>query len=166
MIITCPNCKKIFNIDPSLMPSEGRNLQCGSCEHVWFYKVEEENPQPLTLKKDITNNEVEVNLVKDDIEETVGDKKSIPVNYPDEKEIKTKNILIKEKSEITKIKKKNRGNKFFSYLIVLIITFVALIILIDTLKTPIIDLFPGIEIILFNLFEILVDIKLFIIDLS
>ena len=166
MIITCPNCKKKFNIDPSLVPSEGRNLQCGSCEHVWFYKVEDENPPPLTLKEDITNNEVEVNLVKDDIDETVGDKKSIPINNPDEKEIKTKNILVKEKLEINNIKKKNRGNKFFSYLIVLIITFVALIILIDTLKTQIIDLFPGIEIILFNLFETLVDIKLFIIDLS
>jgi len=42
---------------------------------------------------------------------------------------------------------------------------VALIILIDTLKTPLINFFPGLEIVLFNLFEILKDIKLFIIDL-
>ena len=57
------------------------------------------------------------------------------------------------------------GNKFFSYLIVFIISFVALIILLDTLKTPLINVFPGLEIILFNLFETLQDIKLFIIDL-
>ena len=48
---------------------------------------------------------------------------------------------------------------------VIIISFVALIILIDTLKVPLIDIFPGLEIILFNLFEILKDLKLFIIDL-
>ena len=69
--------------------------------------------------------------------------------------------------EIPKTVKKleNKGYKFFSYLIVLIISFVALIILLDTLKTPLINVFPGLEIILFNLFETLKDIKLFIIDL-
>jgi len=50
-------------------------------------------------------------------------------------------------------------------LIVFIISFVALIVLLDTLKTPLINVFPGLEIILFNLFETLQDIKLFIIDL-
>ena len=43
MIITCPNCEKKFKIDNSLIPEDGRNLQCGSCEHIWFYKIENEN---------------------------------------------------------------------------------------------------------------------------
>ena len=75
---------------------------------------------------------------------------------------------IKDTSDNKKIETKNEstGGKFFSYLIVLIISFVALIILVDTLKTPIIKVFPGAEIILLNLFETLQDIKLFIIDLS
>ena len=60
---------------------------------------------------------------------------------------------------------KNTSGKFFSYIIVFFISFVALIILIDTLKTPLINIFPGLEVILFNLFETLKDIKLFIIDL-
>ena len=38
-------------------------------------------------------------------------------------------------------------------------------ILIDTIKTPLINIFPGLENILFSLFEMLKDIKLFIIDL-
>jgi len=42
---------------------------------------------------------------------------------------------------------------------------VALVILVDTLKIPIIKVFPGLEIVLFNLIETLKDIKLFIIDL-
>ena len=64
------------------------------------------------------------------------------------------------------IKKESTGSKFFSYLLVLIISFVAFIILIDTLKSPLINLFPELELILFNLFETLKDIKLFIIDLT
>ena len=55
---------------------------------------------------------------------------------------------------------------FFSYLLVSIISFVALLILVDTLKSPLINLFPGLEIVLFNLFETLKDIGLFIIDLT
>ena len=55
---------------------------------------------------------------------------------------------------------------FFSYLLVFLISFVALIILLDTLKSPLIKVFPGLEIVLFNLFETLKDIKLFIIDLT
>ena len=71
----------------------------------------------------------------------------------------------KQKNKTISNNRVNKGSKFFSYLIVFIISIVALIILLDTLKTPLIDVFPGLEIILFNLFETLQDIKLFIIDL-
>ena len=76
-----------------------------------------------------------------------------------------KKNLEKKKNTATLKKTENKGSKFFSYLIVFIISFVALIIFLDTLKTPLINVFPGLEIILFNLFETLQDIKLFIIDL-
>ena len=74
-------------------------------------------------------------------------------------------ISEKQKNQPTSQTTEKTGSKFFSYLIVFIISFVALIILLDTLKTPLITVFPGLEIILFNLFETLQDIKLFIIDL-
>ena len=54
MIITCPNCNKQFKIDSSQIPNEGRYLQCGSCNNVWFYKIEEENSDTLQLKEEIT----------------------------------------------------------------------------------------------------------------
>ena len=41
MIIACPNCNKKFKIDLILIPEEGRDLQCGSCNHVWLYKIED-----------------------------------------------------------------------------------------------------------------------------
>ena len=61
--------------------------------------------------------------------------------------------------------KKTCYQYFFSYLVVFLISLIALVILLDTLKTPLINIFPGLKVILFNLFETLKDIKLFIIDL-
>jgi len=161
MIITCPNCNKKFKIDNSLIPDEGRDLQCGSCNHVWLYKIEEENSKILKLKEEIDINDIEtkVNKNNEEIVEKKNPLTKIETELNNQK--KEKNI---EKQKETKISK-NTGNKFFSYLIVFIISFVALIILLDTLKNPLIDVFPGLEIILFNLFETLQDIKLFIIDL-
>ena len=165
MIVTCPNCKKKFTIDPTLIPEDGRDLKCGSCNHVWLYKTEDVNSKPLTLNENNDNNEI-----KPDKAETESDGQ-VEKNQPIHKKINEKDedintIKFQEKQKIiSKDKSKNTGGKFFSYLIVFIITFVALIILLDTLKTPLINLFPGLEIILFNLFETLQDIKLFIIDL-
>ena len=161
MIITCPNCNKKFKIDNSLIPDEGRDLQCGSCNHVWLYKIKEENSKILELKEEIDINDIKTKVDKNN-EEIVENK--IPLTKIETElnnQKKEKNI---EKQKETKISK-NTGNKFFSYLIVFIISFVALIILLDTLKNQLIDVFPGLEIILFNFFETLQDIKLFIIDL-
>ena len=59
MIITCPCEKKQFKIDSSLIPQEGRELQCGSCERVWFYKPKNESEAPLTLNENISENKIE-----------------------------------------------------------------------------------------------------------
>ena len=161
MIITCPNCNKKFKIDNSLIPDEGRDLQCGSCNHVWLYKIKEENSKILELKEEIDINDIKTKVDKNN-EEIVENKNPLTkIETELNNQKKEKNI---EKQKETKISK-NTGNKFFSYLIVFIISFVALIILLDTLKNPLIDVFPGLEVILFNLFETLQDIKLFIIDL-
>ena len=160
MIITCPNCNKQFKIDNSLIPNDGRNLQCGSCENVWFYKVEDISDAPLTLNENISEKKIDTNT------EIKNKNLKYSKKLQQEKIIKpeVKKEISKEIAENIK-KPSNKGSKFFSYLIVFIISFVALIILLDTLKTPLINVFPGLEIILFNLFETLQDIKLFIIDL-
>ena len=151
MIISCPNCNKQFKINPSLIPDNGRDVKCGSCDHVWFYKIEENKIEPLPLNDDFADKEI-----ADKIEENINESNGVSL----QKDIDDKN----DKPVNNKIKK-NTSGKFFSYLVVSIISFVALIILIDTLKVPLINVFPGLEILLFNLFEILKDIKLFIIDL-
>ncbi|MDA7770917.1 zinc-ribbon domain-containing protein [Candidatus Pelagibacter sp.] len=164
MIINCPNCNKRFKINTSLIPVVGRDLKCGSCDHVWFYKIEDKNLEPLSLKEDITNNEYKPEIVDKKIERTNEVKKSSShskINTRDKKDLDK----IADKQIPSKNKTKNTSSKFFSYIFVFIISFMALIILIDTLKTPLINFFPGLEAVLFSLFEMLKDIKLFIIDL-
>ena len=97
---------------------------------------------------------ISVNITDKKIGELVKNVEIIKDNKTEE------NIIIKSSNKINKI------SNFFSYLLVFTISFVALIILLDTLKYPLINVFPRLEIILFNLFEILIDIKLFIIDLT
>jgi predicted Zn finger-like uncharacterized protein len=150
MIIACPNCNKKFKIDPTLIPEDGRDLKCGSCNHVWLYKVEDVSSIPLALDENVDNNEIE----PDNTEK----KKDIEFK---KNQLVSKKIIKKKKEEKTK----NTGSKFFSYLIVFIISLIALMILLDTLKSPLIDIFPDLEFVLFSLFETLKDIKLFIIDL-
>ncbi len=164
MIITCPNCNKKFKIDISLIPDEGRDLQCGSCNHVWLYKIQEKNNEILELKQEIISEDIEIKAEnkEDKIEEKQKEEELIKTEINNKKKEKNSE---KQKNTTTLKKTENKGGKFFSYLIVFIISFVALVILLDTLKTPLINVFPGLEIILFNLFETLQDIKLFIIDL-
>ncbi|MDC0455092.1 zinc-ribbon domain-containing protein [Candidatus Pelagibacter sp.] len=164
MIINCPNCNKRFKINSSLIPIEGRDLKCGSCDHIWFFKIEDKNLEPLSLKEDIIDNEDKSNIVDKKIQQTNEVKKSSSHSKIDTRDKKDLD-KIADKQIPTKNKTKNTSGKFFSYIIVFIISFVALIILIDTLKIPLINIFPGLETILFSLFEMLKDIKLFIIDL-
>mgnify|MGYP001301091624 FL=1 len=163
MIIECPCKKKKFNIDINLIPAEGRNLQCGSCDRIWFYKKEELKSEPSQVNEDIAIKE------KEDSDKLNDDKsKNQLIKQPVEENEKAKSKLsnINKTENKSKEIKKTKSSKFFFFFFVFIISLGALIILLDTLKTPLINIFPGLEVLLFNLYETLKDIKLFIIDLS
>ena len=163
MIIECPCKKKKFNIDINLIPAEGRNLQCGSCDRIWFYKKEELISESPQVNEDIAIKEKEdSDKLNDDKSKDQLIKQAVEENEKAKSKLSTINETEKKSEEI----KKTKSSKFFSYLIVFIISLGALIILLDTLKTPLINIFPGLEVLLFNLYETLKDIKLFIIDLS
>ena len=163
MIIECPCKKKKFNIDINLIPVEGRDLQCGSCDRIWFYKKENLITEPPHINENLIIEENDnVNQVNEDSSKKHEESRLV-------KDIEDKETEISEIKEIkTKpdVAKSNPSIKFFSYLIVFLISLGALFILLDTLKTPLINVFPGLELVLFNLYETLKDIKLFIMDLS
>jgi len=165
LLISCPNCNKQFKINPSLIPDNGRDLKCGSCDHLWFYKLEDNKTESLPLHDDFANKKIE-NEIDNKIVESINEPNDESLQKViDDKIDKTEDKITKKKLPTKNKIKKNTSGRFFSYLLVSIISFIALIILIDTLKVPLINFFPGIEIFIFNLFEILKNIKLFIIDL-
>ena len=155
MIIDCTNCNKKFEVDPELIPEKGRSIQCGSCDHKWFYK--KESQETTSEINDVTI----VDEIKQEIKitEDIADEKKIIEETIEDK------IEFKQINEEKPLKKSNILNKIISYLIVAIISFVALIIVLDTFKTPLNNIFPNLELILFNLYETFEDIGLFLKDL-
>ena len=155
MIITCPSCNKKFNVDASLIPQEGRTVQCGFCEHKWFFKKENTEEELKVLEKNISEPVIEVNKnLSENIKEDIIDE-----------EDHNKESINSSKEELSeKIKKKNDAN-YFKILIVAFISFAALVLVLDTFKAQISIIIPNIQTILDNLYQSINDIKLFILDL-
>ena len=144
MIIECPKCNKKFQIDQNLIPNNGRKLQCGSCDHNWFFKFENENK--------VKNEDIQ-------IDEKISDSKEKTSFEEDTIENENKNA----NNEESKLKENNLN--YFKIILVAIISFVAFIIVLDTFKNSLTSIFPNIKIILDNLYQSLHDIKLFMLDL-
>ena len=165
MIIICPSCQKKFDLDENLISNKGRLLKCGSCGETWFFKrennIEIENTEieieNTEIEKDFENHSNEISKSLKPNKKKVFDYKQSISNLPNIKG-----------SELVKYKKKNifTIGKFFSYLIVFIITFIAIVIVLDTFKSPLSVFFPNLEFVLYNLFETLRDLILFAKDLN
>ena len=162
MIIESPACSKKFNIDEKLIPSEGRLLKCGNCEHTWFYKNEE------SIKLD-----AEINKIKE-IDENKSAINIEPVEQPIKQSNKirkkiSKNILTSESTskELVSIDKSSisRENIIIKKIFLIIISSIAFILLFDTFKNQISVIFPGILKMSDSLYLVINDLKLFIKDL-
>jgi len=146
MIIDCPVCNKKFDIDQDLIPTDGRLLQCGSCNHKWFFKlnINEKKPQEeikIKPKKDFNIN----------VEST--DK-----NFKKEKNVENEEIIPKKKKE-------KKSINYLNIILVIIISTTAVILVLDTFKNQLTSVFPNIKFLLNNLYQSIEDIKLFILDL-
>jgi len=156
MIIECINCNKKFDVNSELIPSSGRTIQCGSCNHIWFF-----DPKKIILK--------DIQVPKENkkkIRQTPVIKKTENSKLKSRKD-NTSEIKNKKNYEITEYQAKSSFslNKFLSYILVLIISFIALLIIVDTFSSFLYRVFPNLELIVFSLFETLKDIELFIKDL-
>ena len=154
MIIECINCSKKFSVNSELIPLEGRTIQCGSCDHIWFFKKNNEdqtNKKKLEILNDLEQKD------DNDLSDDILPKKN-------KKNISTKKNKGSEIVEYTP-KKTFTFGKFLSFIIVILISFVAVILLLDTFKGPLYNFFPDLEFVLYSLYETLKDIQLFIMDL-
>ena len=153
MIIECINCNKKFSVDSNLIPESGRTIQCGSCNHVWFFK-REFGQDNLKLKDEIQ--------VKKYTEE-----EKVPLKNT--KQIKKQKKLTSLDNDRSLVKYEKKSNysisKILSLIVVIIITFIAFIIILDTFKFQLEIFFPNLEFTLYNLYETLKDIFLFTKDL-
>ena len=138
MIISCEKCNKNFEVDSALIPENGRLLQCSACDHKWFYKISKF--PDLELLDNQSTEEITENVSNENEEVEVQNKKN---------QTSFGGILF----------------KIFGYFIIFIISLIAIIIILDTFKSPLSSMFPNLELFLFNLIEILKDIKFFIKDL-
>ena len=162
MIIECIKCSKKFEVNSELIPTEGRTIQCGSCNHVWFFKKRDEI---LEEKLKLSSDEMPKysSKIEDiDVAETKIKKKTTDISENPDTKIKSN-----KGSEIVKYKSKSSFsfNRFLSLILVVIISFIGLIIILDTFKIFLYSFFPSLETLLFSLFETLKDINLFVKDL-
>ena len=139
MIISCENCNKKFELSDHLMPTNGRLLKCGSCSHEWYFTPD----KPTELNKEILKSTKTV--------------------------LSEKPILKRQQNninnEINDFKKNKKNIGFFNSLWVIAISITALMLLIDTFKSPISNIIPNIDFYLYSLYETLKDILLFFKDL-
>ena len=156
MIISCENCNKRFEVGDNLIPKQGRLLQCSSCDHKWFFKKTEKLIEKKEPKKIIKKDDNKI-LSETFVEKTI-----------EKKEIKSTTLNEETLSEIDDEQpqvKKDKKTNYLKIFIVIIITFVAIIIIIETFKHQISLIYPDIETLLSNLYESLKDINLFLRDL-
>ena len=175
MIIACINCNKKFDIDSSLIPDKGRLLQCAGCDHKWFFKnsinpIKDNNNDISFLDQNKSTNNTEISSsdqLMEKIEAFSEEDLDEKIEIDGEEEVKKK-TLVNINDDIS-AKSKLRNQKKFKVLnvfIVAIISFVAFIIIIDTFKYPIGKVVPSVEFKLYNLYESIIDISLFIRDLT
>jgi predicted Zn finger-like uncharacterized protein len=146
MIIDCPVCNKKFDIDQDLIPTDGRLLQCGSCNHKWFFKLN-------------------INEKKPEEEIKIKPKKDFNVNVESTDKNLKKEINVETEEIIPKKKKEKKSINYLYIISVIIISTTAFILVVDTFKNQLTSVFPNIKFLLNNLYQSIEDIKLFILDL-
>ena len=170
MIITCNNCNKKFDIDSNLIPDKGRLLQCTGCNHKWYFKKEVLENTISPVDEDISIDSVNIfdqNNSSTNERESVSDEPKDEIEIDLEEEINEKiEININKSTQVNTKTKEQKNFKISNIFFVAIISFVAFIIIVDTFKYPIGKIVPNIEFILYNLYESIKDISLFIRDLT
>ena len=170
MIITCDNCNKRFDVNSSLIPDNGRLLQCIGCDHKWFFKKEIIN-KPIVanihtqeVKKDKVQSEI---ISKESLVDTKLLDSQIKENFlPEKISINEENIDSKINEDITlEISKHKKNPNILGLTIVFIISFIAVIVVLDTFQAPLSKIVPNLEFILYNLYQTINDILLFLKDL-
>ena len=171
MIIECPNCNKKFSLDKKLIPENGRTLKCSSCYHIWHYKMPiTESIDDIGISEDKnTNLDANISEVKKkDVEhnEEINDENLTDTNHEILSEENTESLEDDINDEKENEKKQGKIKMILIYFIVVIISLLGLIFLLDTFKSYLFSIFPSVAPLFDSFYETLLDLKLFIKDLT
>ena len=145
-----------------MIPKTGRLVQCNNCNNKWFFKNETnaqlkpfdsinsiEQKNPIIIEKPET-----IELLDNQNNNDFTLEKNSPVDSS------------KNDTNLKEISSQNKKNyRILGFTIIFLITFISLLIILDTFQNPISKFFPNIEFILYNLYESIKDIILFFTDL-
>ena len=187
MIIECKSCHKKFTVSDSEIPINGRTVQCGNCSTQWLQMPIAPSVTTKNLDVDIVDQQLSKNKFK------ASDGKNYKFLGNQWAEVLTsgktgklaRKKISKELNELTgknQVKKRkiidksnHSANQYqetegggmgvFSFLIVLVIFFAAIILVLDTFKNQLIPFFPNLENYLVYIFETLNNIYIIIKDL-
>ena len=170
MIIECPNCNKKFNLDQKLIPNNGRNLKCSSCGHIWHYKVSlniDNNNNKISEDKNsifgIKNNKIDKK--NNEVNEKNKEKLASDLIDEDKSEQKIEGLKVETKEKKVNENKSSQIKMIFIYLIILVMSLFGLVLLLDTFKYYLSNVFPGLIPLFDSLYETTLDLKLFLKDL-
>jgi predicted Zn finger-like uncharacterized protein len=171
VIISCTNCNKKFDIDSIVIPDDGRLLQCSSCHHKWFFKKEIINKSfdstkndAISIRTKIGDNQPKSTQIENSDSRRLLDNQNEKGALIEKNKINEEHVSENIEPSVATFKKKKNYN-ILELIIIFIITFIAVIIILDTFQNPLSKIIPNIEIILYNLYETVNDVKLFLKDL-
>jgi predicted Zn finger-like uncharacterized protein len=149
MLINCNSCQKKFVVPDSAITESGRLVQCGSCNVKWTqYPVKEKARQETKKSK----------LVK------IKKNKKKVILYSEQYLKKKHGLVIRDSIEPleskTTINKKTKGFGFYSYMITIIIFFIAIFGILNLSKDILIFNYPATELYFNYLYEVLYIIKI------
>ena len=171
MIIECPNCNKNFNLDQKLIPRSGRTLKCSSCGHIWHHKVSlniDNNDNNKIFEDKNSKLDIKISQIDkkyNEVNENNKDKIALDISKESISEKKINDLKVETKHKKTNDEKSSQIKMVFISLIILVISLLGLILLLDTFKYNLSNVFPSIIPLLDSFYETMTDLKLFFKDL-
>jgi hypothetical protein len=146
-------------VNSNVIPEKGRLLQCNGCNNKWFFKKEITNEPITTDIENINHEKTEpIKIDNTDNQEFFDNQNENDFSLGKIEKLEA----VDTNADIPKVKK---NYNIFGLIVVIIITFIALILVLDTFQNPLSKVFPKIEFLLYNLYETIKDIGLFLKDL-
>ncbi len=174
MIIRCDSCQKEFVVPDNAITASGRLVQCSSCGNKWTqYPLKKQakvkkNPGKIGQPKIKNERQTAVKKKK----KISNKKKTASISVYSKEYLKKKHgisLINPSEAKIKTLKKTNLEKRisfgFYNYLLVFVITIIALFGILNYTKFKIIYYFPFLENYIYYLYETIENFKIIILNI-